>query len=771
MNEEETRAELIDPKLKESGWGEVEGSKIRREFRITLGKIQIGGRRISSMKADYVLIYRERELAVVEAKKIGLEVGEGVTQAKEYAKLLEVDTTFSTNGKEIYQICMKSGKEGLVERFPTPDELWQKSFAEKNDWRNKFDSIEIPGSKFEPRFYQKLAINRVLDAIANKKQRILLTMATGTGKTAVAFQIVWKLFQSHWNLRRDGRTRPRILFLVDRNFLANQAFNSFNTLPEDSLVRIDSEEIKKNKRVITNGDIFFTIFQTFMIGKNPYYRKYSKDFFDFIIIDECHRGGANDESQWREILEYFSPAVQLGLTATPKKKDNVNTYQYFGNPVYSYSLKDGINHGFLTPFKVKRIKTTVDDYVYSPDDDILEGEAEEGKLYKEEDFNKIIEIKEREVKRVELMFKYINQSEKTLVFCANQSHAAFIRDLINQKKKSVNVDYCKRVTSDEGELGEQYLRDFQDNEKTIPTILTTSRKLSTGADARNIRNIVLLRPVKSMIEFKQIIGRGTRTFDGKEYFSILDFVDAYRHFFDPEWDGEAISIEDLNESEDSGEPKTSQQPPKKKKHQEFSDSNDNVKEKLKIKLADGKEREIQHTVQTSFWDAQGRPISAEEFLVKLYGKLPEFFKSEEELRKIWSSPDTREELLNRLENAGFEKEDLNSLKKAIDAEKCDLFDVLEYVAFKIRPITRQERVERLKSNIFSSLSKDQREFIDFILEQYVNFGVEQLRANNLAMLIKIKYGTIFDVPMSLGDDEKMRFLFADFQKHLYYQYQ
>ena len=283
MNEEDTKAELIEPKLRESGWGEVEGSKIRREFRITLGKIQIGGKRKSSMKADYVLIYRERELAVVEAKSIDLEVGEGVAQAKEYAKLLEADTTFSANGREIYQICMKSGKESLVERFPTPDELWQKSFAENNDWRNKFDSIEIP-NKFEPRFYQKLAINRVLDAIANKRQRILLTMATGTGKTVVAFQIVWKLFQSRWNIKRDGKTRPRILFLVDRNFLANQAFNSFCTLPEDSLVRIDSEEIRKSERVITNGDIFFTIFQTFMIGRNPYYKKYSKDFLILLLL-------------------------------------------------------------------------------------------------------------------------------------------------------------------------------------------------------------------------------------------------------------------------------------------------------------------------------------------------------------------------------------------------------------------------------------------------------------------------------------------------------
>ncbi len=769
MNEQDTREELIGPKLKECGWGEIEDSQVRREFRITPGKIQMGGKRASSLKADYVLVYRGRELAVVEAKRIDLGVEQGVAQAKEYAKLLEVDTTFSTNGKEIYQICMKSGKEGRVERFPTPIELWQKSFAEQNDWRNKFDHVEAQRGKFENRFYQKLAINRVLDAIANKKKRILLTMATGTGKTAVAFQIVWKLFQSRWNLKWDGRARPRILFLVDRNFLADQTSNSFCAFPEDSLVRIRPDQIRKRKKVMTGGDIFFTIFQTFMSGENPYYKEYRKDFFDFIIIDECHRGGANDESEWREILEYFSPAVQLGLTATPKRKENADTYRYFGHPVYSYSLKDGINHGFLTPFKVKRIKTTIDDYVYSPDDDILEGEVEKGRRYEEEDFNNIIEIKQREAKRVEIMFKYINQSEKTLVFCANQHHAAVIRDLINQKKKNGEVDYCKRVTSDEGEIGEQYLRDFQDNEKTIPTILTTSRKLSTGVDARNIRNIVLLRPIKSMIEFKQIIGRGTRVFDGKEYFSILDFVDACRHFSDPDWDGEAIDVKDLDEPEDSRK-KFSQQPSQGKQPKEPNDLDYGPKKKLKIKLADGKEREIQHTMQTLFWDTEGKPISIDEFLIKLYGKLPEFFKSEKELRQLWSSPNTREELLKKLDEVGFGREQLNSLRVAIDANKCDLFDVLEYVAFHTRPMTRRERVEHAKSNIFSSLNKEQREFINFVLEQYVESGVEELSEENLPELLKLKYQTLADTPRPLGDIPQIKFFFVDFQKHLYHQH-
>ena len=336
-------------------------------------------------------------------------------------------------------------------------------------------------------------------------------------------------------LRRDAARRPRILFLADRNILADQAYNSFSAFPEDALVRIAPDDIRKKGRVPKNGSVFFTIFQTFMSGPpkdghpSPYFGEYPPDFFDFIVIDECHRGGANDESNWRGILEYFAPAVQLGLTATPKRKDNVNTYEYFGEPVYVYSLKEGINDGFLTPFRVKQFATTLDEYRYTSDDNLIEGEIEAGKLYEEKDFNRIIEIEARERYRVKLFMDSINQREKTLVFCANQAHALAVRDLINQMKSaSTDPNYCVRVTANDGERGEQFLRDFQDNEKSIPTILTTSQKLSTGVDARNVRNIVLMRPINSMIEFKQIIGRGTRLYDGKDYFTIYDFVKAHQ---------------------------------------------------------------------------------------------------------------------------------------------------------------------------------------------------------------------------------------------------
>ncbi len=773
MNEAETRAELIDPALAQAGWGVVEGSKILRErnAQITAGKIQTGGGRSKPLKADYILAYKGRKLAVVEAKSDELEVGEGVAQAKQYATMLHLDFTYATNGKDIYEINLKTGKEGLIGAFPSPEDLWNRTFEEQNSWRDTFNSIpfeDVGGTK-GARYYQEIAVNKTMSAIADNKRRILLTLATGTGKTFIAFQIAWKLFQSRWNLHRDGSRRPRILFLADRNILADQAFNAFSAFPEDALARIKPDEIKKKGKVPTNGSIFFTIFQTFMSGTDkdgkpcPYFGEYPADYFDFIVIDECHRGGANDEGNWRGILEYFFPAVQLGLTATPKRKDNVDTYRYFGEPVYVYSLKEGINDGFLTPFKVKRVQTTLDKYIYVSDDTIIEGEIEEGREYGENDFNKIIEIKEREAKRVQIVLSEIDQSQKTIVFCATQEHAAAIRDLINQYKTSTNTNYCVRVTANDGSIGEQFLRDFQDNEKTIPTILTTSQKLSTGVDARNIRNIVLLRPVNSMIEFKQIVGRGTRLFDGKEYFTIYDFVDAYHHFADPEWDGEPLEPEPYTIKEPK-EPMAVKEPGA----DDFESEEEKQKcKKIKIKLRDGKEREIQHMIATSFWSPDGKPISAEEFLHNLFGTLPEFFKSEDELRTLWSDPITRKALLEKLSEAGYGKDELETLQKLINAEKSDLFDVLEYVSFAISPITRELRVTSTKADILAGLNEKQKEFVEFVLSKYIESGVEELDQEKLPKLLELKYHAISDAAEILGGVEKIRQTFIAFQRLLY----
>jgi type I restriction enzyme, R subunit len=774
MNEAETRAEHIDPALKAAGWGVVEASKVLREYRITQGRLEGHGRRGKPEITDYVLVYRNHKLAVVEAKAWDEELTEGVGQAKSYAGRMAIRFTYATNGQGIYGIDMQTGKEGELPRYPTPDELWTMTFAEANVWRDRFATVPFPdkSGSWTIRFYQEIAVNRVLDAIAADRDRILLTLATGTGKTSIAFQIAWKLFKSRWSLSREPSRRPRILFLADRNILATQAYNdftSFAVFEENALVRIAPEDIRKKGRVPTNASLFFTIFQTFMSGPpkddkpSPYFGEYPPDFFDFIVIDECHRGGANDESNWRGILEYFAPAVQLGLTATPKRKDNADTYAYFGDPVYIYSLKEGINDGFLTPFKVKQISTTLDEYVYTPDDTLIEGEVEAGKRYTETDFNKIIEIREREAHRVKLFMDQINQKEKALVFCATQDHALAVRDLVNQMKTSKDPNYCQRVTANDGDLGDQHLREFQDNEKTIPTILTTSQKLSTGVDARNIRNIVLMRPINSMIEFKQIIGRGTRLYDGKDYFTIYDFVKAHHHFSDPEWDGEPIEPEAKAQRYEA-------RPPEPPEQVDEPTSEYRKRHKIKVKLADGKARTIQHMMCTTFWHPDGTPMSAQQFMEMLFGRLPEFFKNEAELRALWSAPETRKKLLQGLAEKGFGGEQLAEMQTIIDAEKSDLFDVLAHVAYALPPLTRNERAARAKIVISTRFNSKQQVFLDFVLSHYVSVGVEELDQDKLTPLLRLKYhNSIADAVADLGRPDEIGRVFAGFQKYLYQQ--
>ncbi len=776
MNEAETRAELIDPLLTAAGWGVVEGSRIRREFPITPGRIEGGGKRGKALIADYVLQYRNTKLAVLEAKADSLPLTEGVAQAKDYAAKLQIRFTYASNGKGVYAIDMDTGAEFEVAGFPTPQDLWQRTFAGENAWRDRFAAIPYPdkGGSWQIRFYQDIAVTRVLETIASGNHRILLTLATGTGKTSIAFQIIWKLFQARWNLSSQPSRRPRILFLADRNTLADQAFNDFTgfaAFEENALVRIEPDALRKKGRVPTNASVFITIFQTFMSGPavegkpSQWFGQYPQDFFDFIVIDECHRGGANNESTWRGILDYFAPAVQLGLTATPRRKDNADTYAYFGEPIYSYSLKEGINDGFLTPFRVKQISTTLDDYIYTPDDTVLEGEVESGRLYTEADFNRKIEIQEREKQRVQILLSQIDQRQKTLVFCSTQIHALAIRDLINQLKSSTNPNYCQRVTADDGELGNTHLKNFQDNEKTVPTILTTSQKLSTGVDARNIRNIAFLRPVNSMIEFKQIIGRGTRLYEGKDYFTILDFVKAYQLFSDPEWDGEPP------------EPEIIDNPPlgeKPEQNLEEEDSPPNELDelpktaKLRIKLGDGKERSIQHMLVTSFWHPDGTPMSSQQFLELLYGKLPEFVKDEAELRELWSSPSTRRKLLQGLEEKGFGAAQLAEMQKIINAENSDLFDVLAHVAYALQPIPREVRAEQARLYIHGKFASKQQLFINFVLQHYVTMGVQELAQEKLTPLLQLRYqNSISDAVADLGKPEEIGLLFSSFQKYLY----
>ena len=804
MNESETRAELIDPHLQEQGWQIVKGSRIRREYPITKGRLIGNGKRAMPDKADYILQYKNRNIAVLEAKADTLYYTEGLAQAKDYAKRLKVRFAIATNGNRYYLADLE-GNEGDISKVPTPEELWEMQFGkEENEhplefgWKQKFYDIpfETKGGTWELRYYQQNAISKILDAVASDKKRILLTLATGTGKTAIAFQVAWKLFHAKWNIRKDGVRSPRILFLADRNILADQAFNAFGAFEEDALVRIKPSEISKKGRVPKNGNIFFTIFQTFMSGthseeaeefqmvadEDTLYGKsstanfgqYPRDYFDFIIIDECHRGGANDESNWRAILNYFEPATQLGLTATPKRDVNADTYKYFGEPVYIYSLKEGINDGFLTPFRVKQIQTNITDYIYTSDDVVVEGEIEADREYKEEDFNRIIKIKQREEFRVKEFLSKINQNQKTLVFCATQEHALAVRDLINQHSETKNPNYCQRVTANDGAMGEKFLREFQDNEKNIPTILTTSQKLSTGVDAPEIRNIVLMRPINSMIEFKQIIGRGTRLYEGKDYFTVYDFVKAYLHFNDEEWDGEPLEPEERDDPQPKPVCKECGQKPciceKLIEPCEicgYLDCRCNVKKKIiEVTLGDGKVRQLQSITTTTFWSANGKPISAKEFLQQLYGSLPEFFTSEEDLKNQWSKPGTRKQLLVKLGEKGFTKSQLVEFQKILNAENSDIFDVLSYVAYGSKILDRTERAEKARFH-FDEMDLNYQEFLNFVLTQYIQNGVEELDDEKLGAFLQLKYSSISDAKTKLGDVKTIRQNFIDYQRYLY----
>jgi type I restriction enzyme, R subunit len=768
--EADTRANRIDPVLRDAGWGVVDGSQINRE-KVCPGRIIGGGERANPMSADYVLSYKGRKLAVIEAKRAGLGHTDGVGQAKEYARRLKARFAYSTNGIGWYGIDTNTGKEADFDLpFPGPQELWDRCFPEGNDWRDRFGAVpfETGGGKWQPRYYQHNAITAVLEAIAQEKRRILLTLATGTGKTSIAFQIAWKLFQSSWNLTGAPTRRPRILFLADRNILANQAFNSFNAFPPDALMRIDPEEVRKRGGVPTNANIFFTIFQTFMTdgkdGETEFtFEGYAPDFFDFIVIDECHRGGAKDESTWRKILEYFAPAVQLGLTATPKRDVNADTYGYFGDPVYTYALKEGIGDGFLTPFKVRQMASTLDTYTLGDGDEVISGEIDPDKEYTEADFNTRLVIEEREKSRVQEWMDQIDQRQKTLVFCATQDHAARVRDYINQIKDNPDPLYCVRVTANDGKLGEQHLETFQDNEKTLPTILTTSQKLSTGVDARNIRNIVLMRPVKSMIEFKQIIGRGTRVFDGKDFFTVYDFVKAYEHFNDPEWDGEPLPPDGP-----TGPKPPSPNPPEPPGGPDDPAEPKEPTEKIVVKLADGKERKIRYMGNT-LYILNGRPITGQEFMDHLFGDLGSLVKDEDDLRAIWSNPESRKGFLQRLTEMGYDSERLDDMRRLIDAPNSDIFDVLAYIRFTLAPLARSQRVETAKATGLDGYEEEMRHFLEYVLQSYEMQGIRELDPTKLSDFLRIRYGGVNDAKRKLGSVGEIRGAFIDIQQHLFQQ--
>ena len=772
-SESDTRVKLIDPKIKESSWSE---NNIVREYYFTDGRKLIGNKRGKRYFVDYLLTYKNTNLAIIEAKAQTKDPLDGLQQSINYAQKLKIDFVYATNGDKIYEHSLIEGSGRWVENYPTPDELFNKKFGQIDT--KKEQTITCPfhiEGNMKPRFYQQIAVQKSIEAIASGKDRILLTLATGTGKTYIAFQIVYRLFASKWS--KDGSDRrPKILFLADRNVLADQAYNTFNPL-EKEIIRLNGKEIKKRGgKVPTNANIFFAIYQSIAENKNrvietteeeseddvtAYYKQYPSNFFDLIIIDECHRGSANDESSWKDILNHFSSAVHLGLTATPKRDDNGDTYKYFGDPIYEYSLKDGINDGFLTPYKVKRIQTNIDEYKFDPND-IITGELDK----------QIIELEkfEREViipKRTELIAKTIleniNPMDKTIIFCVNQKHASDMKIAIDKFKSVKDNNYCVRVTSDEGDVGRNFLEDFQNNDKDIPAIITSSKMLTTGVDAKNVRNVVLTAPIKSMTEFKQIIGRGTRVFEGKDFFTIIDFVGATNLFYDDRWDGVAEPID---------EPK----PPKPTDSGNGEDGTTGgggeieppipPKEKVTIDIKGKKLKVI--NIETTYVGDDGRPLKTDEYLELLIGILGKFYNDEQGLRDIWSNPSHRKELLNKLKEMNIDESQLEDLKEIFEAVNSDIYDVLAHLSFNLDIKTRNERAIAVENSSFIEKYHNEKakDFIEFILEKYIKYGFKELEENKLSTLIEQSGFDKKDLMASFGEF-KIRDEYFELQKEIY----
>lgn len=766
-SEADTRANFIDPALKEADWG---STNIIREYYFTDGRKLAAGARGKRCYVDYLLIKNNRNLALIEAKKESEHPTKGLQQAIDYAHKLNVRFVYSSNGKQIYELDLITGRGDFIRSYPTPFELSRRYEDLASDLGQELRSIPfLLEGAMKPRYYQELAVHAATDAIGQGKLRILLTLATGTGKTFIAFQIAHKLLQAKWNKDQIGMRRPRVLFLADRNILADQAINTFNPYEKD-LIKINGEEVRKRNGVVpTNAYIFFAIYQAIAERENigGYYKEYPHDFFDLVMIDECHRGSANEAGSWRAILDHFSSAVHLGLTATPKREANIDTYNYFGKPAFEYSLKEGINDGFLTPYRVKRVRTNLDELVLTKDDQVIEGESGQD-IYLAEDFDKKIIVDERTELVAKTILENINHLEKTIIFCENQNHALTMRDMINKYKKVKDPHYCVRVTSDEGKIGRELLEKFQDNDKDIPTLITSSQMLTTGVDARNVRNIVLDRTISSMVEFKQIVGRGTRVFDGKDYFTIIDFRGATNKFYDKDWDGEP-EVPEPRGIDDSIPPNF---PPPSEVGNDSEPDPSEPKPRLKVKL--GKHRELKVIdIEIRYIDENGKPLTVQEFVERLIKQLPGLFNSVDELRKIWSDPDEREVLLGKLMQTGFDKEQLLILRRMFEAEDSDIFDLLAFLAFEQPMATRKTRANTVRNDhaFFEQYPNEKaQDFLHFVLNRYEQTGSTELSRERLPALIELSgLGTTKDASNAFGG--KPTYLLAAFkqlQQQLYY---
>ena len=771
FSESDTRSKFIDQKLKNDGWQE---NSIIREYYFTDWRKLLWNARWKRKFADYILSYKWIKLAIIEAKKLDLEATEWLEQVKEYAKILNLRFVFSTNWKKIYQFDMQTGFWSFVENYPNPEKLYEMVFEAENEVREILLKEPFYLTDKKPRYYQEIAIQKTIEKIAENQKRILLTLATWTGKTVIAFQIIYKLFQARWSLDGIGKRRPRILFLADRNVLVNQVMNTFNPLEKD-IIKINSEEIRKrNGKVPTNASIFFWIYQALTgwnywedtendnFSSEEYFRQYDKNFFDLIVIDECHRGWAREDGNWAEILKYFESAVQIGLTATPKRADNVDTYKYFWNPIYEYSLKNGIDDGFLTPFKIKRIQLNTDEFVLNSSDKIISWEVKK-QVFGVNDMDRTIVIDERTELVAQTILQQINKMDKTIVFCVDQDHALRMRDAINKYKTVKDADYCVRVTSNEWEIWKIFLEKFQNNSKDIPTILTSSQMLTTWVDALNVRNIVLDRNIWSIVEYKQIIGRGTRVFDGKDFFTVYDFRWATTKFVDEIWDW--LPEEDFEKEEKEKELQ------KQEKFENILPKDEEIKEKnekIFVKLADNREIKIIN-IETRYLDpSTGKHLSSEDFIKKILGELPKLYQNEHDLRLAWANPETREKFLKNLEYIWLDAEQIENLKKIFEAEKSDIFDILAYISYGNEMKNRDERSKIAKSILEKYESPKAKDFLQFLLELYEREWIMNFKKDGLSSKIELFNRWLArEIAAEFGWVQELKQAYYDLQREIY----
>lgn len=765
MNEAKTRSINIDPLLKESGWSDSNNPDVpsfKREYYFTDGKIKAERVRGKAKRADYLLYYRRPHfpMAVVEAKADYKRPSDGIQQAKTYAEMLGLSFAYSTNGKLIVEFDFMTGLESNFYKMPQPSELWHRLKGDKDLTAQQIDIIlsqfHLTGGK-TPRYYQQIAINKVISAIVKEQKRILLTMATG-GKTTTAFQICWKLWQQRWNLKGDSR-HPKILYLSDRTVLVDDPMNKEFAAFGEARHRVSRDEVVKSR------EIYFALYQSIGPRENSpgIYREYAKDFFDFIIVDECHRGSAQDDSLWRTVLEYFEPAVQLGMTATPRYEETRNTYQYFGNPVYTYTLKQGIEDGFLAPYRVRHVQTTADVQGWKPTPGQTDrhGKTIPDKLYNTADFDKTLVLRPRTEAIAQDLTYYlkVDPYAKTIVFCVDQEHSDTMREILsnlNAEHVQRYPDYVSRITADEGDFGRERLSRFQDIEDNSVTIVTTSKLLTTGVDAPTVKNIVIVRGVGSIVEFKQMIGRGTRVcadYD-KFTFNIVDYTGAsFQHFKDPDFDGDPLSedekvIETRGKQSSGEKTSTTVQTPTGRKFYVDEGTITIAEEGVHIMNPDGSQ---QHKTYIEYAG----------------GQIYSLYKSESELREKWVDPKSRSDIVTTLKQIGIERQ---QLAKELQFPDVDTFDLFCCVAFGTPVQTREQRAQRVRTatDFLNQYTVVGQYVLQALLDKYSQHGVDELKIPDALNVPPIsEYGNVSEIVKIFGGTNQLRKAVEKLQKLLY----